>query len=118
MNDTDEAALELAIEQTLAEPDEGRVEQVKNMLATCTWFDVASFCSYHRQIQALRLACYDAPVCHIDDDEVEAFIRPGPGHETDTELVKLYLQMREYGVSRYHPDPAAAVRAAKAAAGD
>ena len=120
MNDVDKQALELAIEQTLAEPDEGRVEQVKSMLAdeTRTWFETASFCSYHRQNQNLRLAPWDSPACDICDDDVESFIRPGPGHETDVELVKLYLEMREYGVSKFHPDPAAAVRAAKAAAGD
>ena len=57
MNDVDKQALELAIEQTLAEPDEGRVEQVKSMLAdeTRTWFETASFCSYHTSSVRLKL---------------------------------------------------------------
>ena len=47
----DRAALELAIKLTLEEKDQGRVAQIKSMLADLQrpWSETACFCAYHRQ---------------------------------------------------------------------
>ena len=57
-NDLD--ALELAIEQTLAEDDKGRVEQVTHMLEE-DWWHGATFASYHRQRESLHLKVVGEP---------------------------------------------------------
>ena len=58
-------ALELAIEQTLAEDDKGRVEQVTHMLEE-DWWHGATFASYHRQRENLHLKVWESPPCCFD----------------------------------------------------
>jgi hypothetical protein len=106
---TDIAALELAIKQTLAEPDPLRVEQVKSMLQDRDRITVGEFCSYHRQCDALALKPWEYPPCWINDpDEVLGVSRYPP----DPQAATLLKQMLAAGVSRYHPDPVAAIEAA------
>ena len=60
----DRAALQRCVDLTLAEPDQSRVEQVEGMLSSNqTWLETALFCSFHRQIAALRLMPWELPPC-------------------------------------------------------
>ena len=68
MRKIDRAALELALHQTLAEKDQSRVEQVRSMLEGRTRLEVSQFCSFHRQIEALRLQPWELPPCLGDYD--------------------------------------------------
>ena len=63
MRKIDRAALELALQQTLAEKDQSRVEQVQSMLKGRTRLGVSQFCSFHRQIAALKLRPWELPPC-------------------------------------------------------
>jgi hypothetical protein len=105
MNRKDSEALELALEQTLAEKDQSRVEQVRSMLERRTRLAVSQFCSFHRQIAALRLTPWQLPPCLGDYDGA-----PGGRDEQAWRLLK---RMRKAGVSRWHPSPLEAVEAAE-----
>jgi hypothetical protein len=104
MRKTDRAALELALQQTLAEKDQSRVEQVRSMLEGRTRLYVSQFCSFHRQIEALRLRPWELPPCLGDCDV---------GSGRDEQAWRLLRRMQKAGVSRWHPDPIAAVEAAE-----
>ena len=102
MRKIDRAALELALQQTLEEKDQGRVEQVRSMLKDRPWFEVARFASAHRQCLALNLKPWELPPVWVgvgDDPHAEA----------------LWKRMRACKVSKYHPDPVKACEQAEAA---
>ena len=113
MNKIDRAALELAIAQTLAKPD--RVDQIEWKLKEDGWLATAMFASYHCQCDALNL-CGEIPPCEIDDPEV-ALRGPNEGAWCwgARDAARLLKQMTALGISKYHPDPPAAIAAAKAA---
>jgi len=104
MRRIDRAALELALQQTLAEKDQGRVEQVRSMLKGRARLEVMKFCSFHRQIAALGLRPWDAPPCCGDLDN---------GNGGDDQALRLLRRMQKAGVSRWHPSPLEAVEAAE-----
>ena len=106
MRKIDRAALELALEQTLAEKDQGRVEQVRTMLQRRTRLAVSQFCSFHRQIEALKLRPWEMPPCLGDLDN---------GSGRDAQAWRLLKRMRKAGVSRWHPSPLEACQKAEAA---
>src|SRR4029077_9715732 len=64
----DRDALKRCVALTLAEPDEGRVEQITSILRERDWLDVATFCSYHRQIVSLKLLPWQDPPSVADAD--------------------------------------------------
>jgi hypothetical protein len=105
MRKTDRAALELALQQTLAEKDQSRVEQVRSMLEDRDRLDVMQFCSFHRQIEALKLRPWELPPCLGDYDG-------SPGGR-DEQALRLLKRMRKAGVSRWHPDPMSALEKAE-----
>jgi hypothetical protein len=108
--DTD--ALELAIAHTLAEPDLGRVEQVKTMLEERDRMEVGRFCAYQRQHKMLHLQPWESPPCWINDpDEVLAADR-ADDHKRERAAAILLKKMLALGISQYHPDPLAAIEAA------
>jgi hypothetical protein len=105
----DRAALVLALDMTLKEPDRERVEQVQYMLNKDGWYEAATFCSYHRQTSSLGLRPWEDPPCAIDDpDEVLA----GRAESHRKMAASLCKEMMGLGVSVWHPDPRAALEAA------
>jgi hypothetical protein len=108
----DFAALELALKQTLAE--QGRVEQVQSMLQERDRMEVAQFCAYHRQCETLHLGATQTPPCWIGDpDAVLAGNYAGWGDaDSERPAARLLKQMLNLGISKYHPDPLAAIKAA------
>jgi hypothetical protein len=108
MRKIDRAALELALEQTLAEKDQGRVDQVRSMLQGRTRLEVSQFCSFHRQIEALKLKPWEVPPCCV------SMANPDNDNAAAMQLLK---RMRACGVSKWHPNPILACEAAEKAAG-
>jgi hypothetical protein len=100
-------ALELAIAQARAE-DAGRRDQIDQMLAE-DWWDGATFCSCHRQSANLRLNPWELPP--------RSFFRRGTDPDaddgSDPAPLRLLKEMLDLGVSAWHPDPLAAIEAAK-----
>jgi hypothetical protein len=99
---TDRATLKLAIKQCRAESPE-RAEQIDAKLADEPWEEVAEFAAYCCQTSNLRLKPWQTPPCHVGIDS--SYDEP--------EAIRLLAQMRELGISRWHPDPMAAITAAK-----
>jgi hypothetical protein len=120
LTEADRAALQLALDMTLADdpPDPGRVEQVQDFLRERSWFNVASFCSYHQQMRRLNLHPAKKPPCWIaGDDEANSILAAGPqkamdGSDfdiSDCEGARLYKRMVGLGISAFHPDPLTAI---------
>jgi hypothetical protein len=76
-DEIDRLALDRAIQLTLAEDDPGRVEQVRSMLATRRWGEVAAFCSYHQQSRSLNIELWQTTPSSIDPDQIDAIISGG-----------------------------------------
>lgn len=102
----DREALDRALETTLAEPDQGRVDQVRSTLAEDGWFSAASFCSYHQQCESLDLGSWLTPPCHADKSDIQI-------HRGDDKALQLLKRMLRHGVSLYDPTPLASLEAAK-----
>jgi hypothetical protein len=106
-NDLD--ALELAIEQTLAEDDEPRgagAAYARRRLVARR--DVRR---YHRQTRtACTLKVVGEPAMLFDEDDIDADADDIHGGEP---ALRLLQEMLDLGISRWHPDPLAAIEAAK-----
>jgi hypothetical protein len=114
MTKNDRAALELAMEYARRDPM--RAEQLDSKLAGTRftsgkgwaippepWEAVARFAAYGCQMKSLRLRPWETPPCHVDESRTSreaSFLR----------------KMLAAGVSRFHPDPLAALAEAEAAA--
>ena len=61
---------------------------------------IAAFAAYHCQIRALKLKPWNAPPCVASEDNPD---------ERDKDAQKLLRKMLAAGVSRYAPDPMAAL---------
>ncbi len=97
MQKLDREALELAVELCRADPI--HATQIAEKLAEEPWEDVAEFCVYSCQVDALNLKPWQEPPCRVDvSDENPA-----------AELLK---RMLAAGVSQFHPDPLATIAAA------
>jgi hypothetical protein len=112
ISETDHAAMKLAIEQALAEGGTVR-QQVRDKLRDEPWLKVGEFCSYHRQCDTLELALWETAPCEIDDPDNPEIPPVGADMSRVAEAADLLRTMLAFGVSRWHPDPVAAVAAAK-----
>jgi hypothetical protein len=66
---------------------------------------VAKSAAYACQVKALRLKTHESPPCHVNN--------PNTLKKDERAAAKLLRRMRRHGVSEYHPDPMAAIDAAK-----
>jgi hypothetical protein len=114
LSDVDHAALTKAIEAVRAKGGDRR-EQIESKLRGehgCTWLDTALFASYSAQCDALDLFPGTFPPCWIEGpDDVAA----DPDNRASFRLLQGMLAA---GVSRFDPDPLAALRNAKAKTND
>jgi len=99
---TEIEAGELAIPQSLDPKNEdraGRIAQIESMLAERSRDEVAAFCSYHRQVDTLKMKPWEMPPCwcSADDDSLGGRLR---------------RRMLAAGVPANHPDPLRALGAA------
>jgi hypothetical protein len=85
------------------EPD--RAEQLESMQDR-SWFEMASFASYCVQGDALHLRSWQEPPTVVDEDDPD---------ERDKQAQALLKRMLAARISRYHPDPLAALAEAKRA---
>ena len=99
MTRNDRDALRLAVALARNE-DTGRAAQIDSMLKDESWTSVAKFAAYVCQGRSLHLAPWESPPCWADADD------------SDT-AAKLLRQMLDLGISRWYPDPMAAIEEAK-----
>src|SRR4051812_25463897 len=105
ISELDRKALQRALDLTLAEKDQGRVEQIRSMLTDRSWQEVAEFCSYHRQGQHLSLQPWEDPPMCIDPDEIDAIIARGPNASNQYGGARLLKKMLAAGLSPFDPSP-------------
>ena len=98
----DRDALQSAMK--IAGRDELRLEQLQGMLQERPWRDVAEFAAYCVQMESLRLRPWRDPPMHADEDH------PDP---RDPDAQELLRRMLEAGISRFEPDPLAALAKAQ-----
>lgn len=100
LSKADVAALKLAMQTAMAEPS--RCEQLEEKLKDEPWYEVADFAAGCVQCKALRLPVHQFPPCDLHEDEV---------YETqgDQQVQALLKKMLKAKISRWHPDPLAAL---------
>jgi hypothetical protein len=106
VNEIDGEALDRALDITLAEIDQGRVEQVRMMLAEDGWYETAVFCAYHRQCESLNLSSAENPPLTVDEDD-------DLNHPGDDKALQLKNRMLALGLSLFDPTPMESIAAAK-----
>ena len=133
LTELDHAALQLALDLTLADDpsDPDRVEQVTDFLQGGSgiyepprpWLEVAMFCAYHQQVTRLNLHPGASPPCWIiTREEADAILADGPilacdgsGRDiSNCSPAMLLKRMLRAGISPYHPNPLAAILKCKA----
>ncbi len=112
LDEVDRLALDRAIQLTLAENDPGRVEQVQSMLATRSWWEVATFCAYHQQADALHVNPWESTPSWIDPDKINEILKRGPDNR-EYGAARLLKLMLSYGLSQYDPMPLESIERAK-----
>ena len=79
-----------------------QAQQIDAMLKDDGWAEAATFAAYHCQSDSLHLLPLESPPCWGDSP-----------HHPDPAANKLLQRMLAAGVSRWHPDPMAALAEAK-----
>jgi hypothetical protein len=106
----DREALERSLALAMADPE--RREQLQSKLTGDQfsqpepWFDVALFASTVQQRKSLALAPWQWPPCEVEEDENYT-------HPDERDAQRLLRQMLRAGLSRFEPDPLAALAKAK-----
>jgi hypothetical protein len=96
MIDLDKNALERAM-KIIAAGSKDRADQISSMLADRPWAEVAHFASYCVQGDALSLAPWETPPCDADITS------------SDPAAMQLLQRLLDAGLSKYEPDPVAAL---------
>jgi hypothetical protein len=113
MDDADRQAFELAIEMARQE-DEGRRRQIDDFLRSRPFEEVGRFASYSCQMRSLCLAPWMYPPALIDITAVGKILAAGDNDIHGRFVAaKLVQRLLDLGLSRFHPDPLAAIDAAK-----
>jgi hypothetical protein len=71
------------------------------------------FASYSAQMDSLHLPPWAYPPCFIADDDIDKLIAARDDAQGKHAAAKLLKRMRELGISKYCPDPLAAIKTAK-----
>jgi hypothetical protein len=100
LDEVDLNALRRALDETMAEPDPSRREQMLYKLRTEAWVEVARFAAAHRQRVMLGLRPWQIPPCM--------------GSKRDPAALALLDRMLMFGLSRFEPDLLAALDEAEA----
>jgi len=112
LSQVDREALERAVEMKRTKASLAERKQIAHMLAEQPWLEVAKFAAYCCQCDSIRPKLWQPVPCWIDD--VEATLAAGDdkiyGYFRATKLLK---RMLAAGLSRYEPNPLAALETAE-----
>ena len=111
---TDREALERAIAMKRQMSEADRL-QVAGMLKEKPWRETAEFCSYGCQCDRLQLKPWQWPPCEVDPDWAEY---TDDDHHGRIAAARLLERMLALGISRWEPDPVAAIVEAERARKD
>ena len=102
MTPTDRAALECAVEIARRDPKEAARIDARLAQPGADWLDIAKGCAFHCQIVALRLQPWQNAPMYGDVTEPRV----------DQQAAELLRRLLDAGLSRYEPDPIAALTTA------
>jgi hypothetical protein len=102
LDPVDRDALQACIDIARCDPE--RADQIAHKLQHDTWDEAATFACYAVQMDSLGLKPWQSPICYIDENN------PNP-NEWDKAGQVLLRKMLRAGISRYDPDPLAALAA-------
>jgi hypothetical protein len=105
MRSVDREALQRAIDMTLAESD--WAVRIMEKLAEDGFEQTGEFCAFHQQIRHLRLQPWQDPPCLFTAND-----KPDPTRDAgcgEAEAIALCKLLRAVGLSRFEPDPLAAL---------
>jgi hypothetical protein len=105
LSPVDREALERAIELTKAE-NRARAAQITNKLKTESWREVAEFAAYHCQCRALQVRPWETVPVHVDEDDP---IPLDDDVHRRARAIKLLRRLLASGLSRFEPQPLAAL---------
>jgi hypothetical protein len=106
----DRAAMKLAIEQVRAEGEASR-----KWIDGRKFYDAGALAAYHCQYRALGLKPWEWSPSWVDPAEIDALLATTDHDNADRRVAaRLLRRMLAVGVSRWHPDPMAAIAAAVA----
>ena len=105
-SEVDDDALRRAMAITRRDPS--RAMQLDEVLRDEPWTEVAEFAAFHCHIQTLGLKPWQLPPCSIEQNDPR---------QDNKDAQRLLRRMLAAGVSRYEPDPLAALKQ-KAKAGE
>jgi hypothetical protein len=110
LSPTDRKALELAIQLDLTRGNAATRQQVEAKLKDEPWLEVAMFCAYGQQCINLKLEPWQPPPCWAEIDDDDGNDGPIMGRRAAAELLRRMLAL---GISRFHPNPLAALAEAE-----
>lgn len=105
LSPVDRDALERSLQLALASDEPGRRDQIKRKLKKDDWIEAAETAAYGCQRRVLGLKPWQSPPCYGD-----AF----PGHDGHANAAVLLRKLLDAGLSRWEPDPVAALAAIEA----
>jgi len=108
--DVDVAALERAVASVLGSDDQGRREQVQDMLREREWYEVARFCACLCQMQVLRLRPWEIEPGSLTEAQVGRIIATGEPHDDLHGRYKAAVigqRLLDSGRSLFEVDPSA-----------
>jgi hypothetical protein len=108
-NGVDRDAFERAIAMA-KERDETDCLQIEEMLQERPWREVGEFAAYSCQCDRLGLRPWQAPPCMMDGPDVSVTGDDVRGYRDAAHLLGRLLEL---GLSRWEPDPLAAIAAAE-----
>ena len=97
------AALKLAMQKACK--DKSRKQQLESMLEDRSWHEVAEFAADCCQHKNLQLKPWEVGSLDVDEDEQLS----NESFDARKQAQRLLRRMLKAGVSRYHPDPMAAL---------
>jgi hypothetical protein len=110
--EADRDAFERALK--MARRDPARAKQLTSMMTDRPWEEVAKFAAHCCQGKSLGLKPWQVPPCSLTDAEVWADLdSSAPEHRGYLEAQDLVRRLLRVGLSRWEPDPVAALRRAK-----
>jgi len=107
--DIDIEAMERAIEMK-RERSEADREQIEDMLRERPWHECGAFAAYGAQCHALALRPWESPPTEVDPDWAD---HTGVDHYGRIAAARLLRRLLDAGLSRYEPDPIAALARAE-----
>jgi hypothetical protein len=111
LSEVDREALERAL-VLYRQRDAACRQQVDDLLKERDWFSVATLAAYGMQCERFKLRPWQSPPTEIDDPDAYEYVK-GEDIYGRRAAARLLKRLLDAGLSRYEPDPIAALERAE-----